>query len=51
VTVHDDFAGLPTAMAAIDADAAGAANRAWVAEHALFPPAVERFLQRLRELS
>lgn len=51
VIVQDDLAELPTQMAAIDADAAGAANRAWVAEHALFPPAVARFLHRLRELS
>ena len=51
VIVQDDFADLPAQMAAIDAEAAGAANRAWVAEHALFPPAVQQFLQRLGELS
>lgn len=32
------------------AAAAGAANRAWVAEHAMFGPAVQRFVQRLREI-
>ncbi|WP_310386781.1 glycosyltransferase [Roseateles sp.] len=32
------------------ADAIGAVNRAWVAEHGLFAPAVQRFLSRLREL-
>ena len=32
------------------ADTVAAANRRWVAEHAMFPPAVERFLARLREL-
>jgi len=32
-------------------EAAGQANRAWVIEHGLFPPAVQRFLARLRELS
>ena len=37
-------------MAAIDADAAGLANRAWVSEHGMFPPAALRFLRRLREL-
>jgi len=51
VIVQDDLAELPVQMAVIDADTAGAANRAWVAEHALFPPAVERFLHRLREFS
>lgn len=32
------------------ADALGAANRAWVAEHAMFGPAVKRFVARLKEL-
>jgi glycosyltransferase involved in cell wall biosynthesis len=43
------FEALPAQLAALDADAAGAANRAWVAQHGLFAPAVERFLARLRE--
>ncbi|WP_077038021.1 glycosyltransferase [Pelomonas sp. KK5] len=34
-----------------DPEAAGKANRAWVAEHGLFAPAVKRFLARLRELT
>lgn len=33
------------------ADLVAAANRGWVEEHALFGPAVDRFLARLRELS
>lgn len=33
------------------ADAIAAENRRWVAGHALFAPAVDRFLARLRELS
>lgn len=33
------------------ADGAGRANRAWVAAHAMFPPAVDRFVARLKELS
>jgi glycosyltransferase involved in cell wall biosynthesis len=32
------------------ADAAGATNRAWVAAHGLFAPAVENFLNRLQSL-
>jgi len=43
-------AQLPQLLDAIDADAAGKANRAWVAEHGLFAPAVKRFLARLNEL-
>jgi len=31
------------------AELAGAANRAWVARHGLFAPAVQRFLARLRQ--
>ncbi len=33
------------------ADSIAAQNRAWVAEHAMFPAAVERFVQRLELLS
>ncbi|MFG6447172.1 glycosyltransferase [Roseateles sp. BYS180W] len=33
------------------ADAAGARNRAWVADNALFAPAVQRFVARLHSLS
>lgn len=43
-------ARLPSLLEAIDAEAAGKANRAWVAEHGLFAPAVKRFLARLNEL-
>lgn len=39
------------ALLGLDAEAAGRANRAWVIEHGLFPPAVQRFLARLRELN
>ena len=35
----------------LDAEAAGSANRAWVLANGLFPPAVHRFLARLRELN
>jgi len=42
---------LPAMLDGIDAESAGRANRAWVIEHGLFPPAVQRFLARLRELS
>ncbi|QPF72713.1 glycosyltransferase family 4 protein [Roseateles sp. DAIF2] len=38
-------------LAGLDAAAAGRANRAWVAEHGLFAPAVARFVARLQELS
>lgn len=34
----------------VDADRLGAANRAWVAEHAIFGPAVKRFVARLNSL-
>ena len=33
---------------AVDADRLGAANRAWVAAHAMFGPAVARFVERLQ---
>lgn len=33
------------------AEAVARENRAWVAEHALFPPAVDRFVARLRQLA
>jgi len=39
------------ALLDLDAEAAGRANRAWVLENGLFPPAVHRFLARLRELN
>ncbi len=42
---------LPARLAALDAEAAGLANRAWVAQHGLFAPAVQRFLARLAELA
>jgi glycosyltransferase involved in cell wall biosynthesis len=44
--------GVP-ALAALDAraDEIGAANRAWVARHALFEPCVDAFVARLAELS
>jgi hypothetical protein len=42
---------LPARLAALDAEAAGLANRAWVAQHGLFAPAVQRFLVRLTELA
>lgn len=32
----------------VDADRLGAANRAWIAEHAMFGPAVSRFIERLK---
>ena len=42
-----------TALQTLLDDAAGIAadNRRWIAEHALFAPAVERFVARLRELT
>ncbi len=39
------------ALIGIDVEAAGRANRAWVIENGQFPPAVQRFLARLRELN
>ncbi|MDN3920980.1 glycosyltransferase [Roseateles violae] len=42
---------LPRLLNEINAERAGAVNRAWVAEHGLFAPAVARFLKRLQELS
>jgi glycosyltransferase involved in cell wall biosynthesis len=44
-------AALPDLLNTLDAEAAGKTNRAWVAEHALFTPAVQRFVARLKELS
>jgi len=44
-------ADLPALLSSIDPETAGKANRAWVAEHGLFAPAVQRFLHRLKELS
>ncbi len=46
------LAGLAAQLQALDsrAEAMGAVNRAWVAQHGLFAPAVQRFLTRLREL-
>ena len=41
---------LPARLAALDAESAGMAGRAWVAQHGLFAPAVQRFLARLAEL-
>lgn len=35
---------------AVDADRLGAANRAWVAEHAMFAPAVKTFIERLKRV-
>lgn len=50
--ILDEPARLSLAMlAGLDAEAAGRANRAWVADHGLFPPAVERFVARLTELT
>ena len=49
--ILDDASALPALLDMDDADAAGRANRAWVAEHGTFPPAVQRFLARLRELN
>jgi len=47
-----DLAELPARLSALlpEADAAGRANRAWVGAHALFPPAVERFVARLKSV-
>ena len=44
-------AQLPGLLASVDAEAAGKTNRAWVAGHGLFEPAVQRFLARLKELT
>lgn len=46
------LAALPEQLLALQsrAEAIGAVNRAWVAQHGLFAPAVQRFLNRLREL-
>jgi glycosyltransferase involved in cell wall biosynthesis len=55
ILAEGDEARLPAQLQALAPDAgaaaaAGAANRAWVAEHGLFAPAVARFLQRLNAL-
>ncbi|HLO95670.1 MAG TPA: hypothetical protein VK195_15265, partial [Burkholderiaceae bacterium] len=34
----------------VEGESVGAANRDWVARHALFPPAVCRFVDRLKAL-
>jgi len=51
---QDELTRLPARLAALvdDAhiDAMGAANRAWVAQNALFGPAVKRFVARLNAL-
>ncbi|MET0517345.1 MAG: glycosyltransferase [Burkholderiaceae bacterium] len=49
--ILSEASALPAALAGLDAVAAGRANRAWVAQHGLFAPAVARFLNRLRELN
>lgn len=46
----DELAQLPQRLLALGAND-GAVNRAWVAEHGLFAPAVQRFLQRLQDLT
>ncbi|MDT9001238.1 glycosyltransferase [Paucibacter sp. APW11] len=48
----DDFQSLAQRLQArlATADAEGADNRAWVAEHGLFPPAVQRFLKALQAI-
>jgi len=50
LVLTDDFdaSQLSAQLTACDAEAAGRANRAWVAEHSLFPPAVARFVARLK---
>jgi glycosyltransferase involved in cell wall biosynthesis len=50
----EDLAALPQRLQDLTldpqmAERAGAANRAWVAQHGLFAPAVQRFLARLRQ--
>ncbi|MFH7042822.1 glycosyltransferase [Paucibacter sp. JuS9] len=46
-----DEARLPGQLDAFaDPEGAGVANRAWVAEHGLFGPAVGRFLERLKHI-
>lgn len=46
-----EIAQLPALLQHLRPEAAGAANRAWVAQHGLFAPAVQGFLSRLKELS
>lgn len=52
VIAGGDAAATAAAMQALAAraDAIGAANRQWIAEHAIFPQAVERLLARLHAL-
>lgn len=49
--ILNEASALPAALAGLDVAAAGRANRAWVAQHGLFAPAVARFLNRLREIN
>ncbi|MCX2865106.1 glycosyltransferase [Paucibacter sp. PLA-PC-4] len=44
-----EIAQLPALLQNLKPEAAGAANRAWVAQHGLFAPAVQGFLSRLKE--
>lgn len=44
-----DITRLPALLQGLRPEAAGAANRAWVAQHGLFAPAVQGFLSRLKE--
>lgn len=44
-----EIAQLPALLQNLRPEAAGAANRAWVAHHGLFAPAVQGFLSRLKE--
>ena len=44
-----EIAQLPALLQNLKPEAAGAANRAWVAQHGLFAPAVRGFLSRLKE--
>lgn len=48
----DNLADLPAQLQGLEGQAQdmGARNRAWVAQHGLFAPAVQRFLTRLRAL-
>jgi L-malate glycosyltransferase len=45
------IAQLPARLQDLTPESAGTANRAWVARHGLFAPAVQGFLSRLKELS
>lgn len=52
ILAEGDEARLPELLESLlpSSEAAGAANRAWVAAHGLFAPAVEKFLNRLQSL-